>query len=86
MELFPNLQGYMSHTYAGVVGIISKQAANSSLVAGVAFAYAQFVIMAMYGLICWFAGLEITSGRADFESVLKVRHVTRLGHTKGIPF
>ena len=43
----------MSAAYAGVMSTIGAQAKSNSMAAGLGFAYSQFVVMAMYGLICW---------------------------------
>lgn len=68
--------------YSRVVADIGKQARSNSVAAGLGFAYSQFVVMAMYGLISYFAGQEIVSGRANFEAVLKVRRL--LSRCKGV--
>lgn len=41
------------------------------MVTGALFGYSQFSLFSVYGLIIWFGGIEVSSGRTDFNSMLK---------------
>lgn len=63
----------MCELYGRLVGTIDKDMVKNSNIMGATQAFSQFTMFVVYGLIVWFGGLEVSSGRATFEEMLKVR-------------
>lgn len=66
-----NLQNHVTGLYTRVLHTVNKTAIKTAIVGGVAMAYSMFVMFAMYGLMTWFGGLEVTSCRATFDQFFK---------------
>uniref|UniRef100_A0A7R9VCA0 Uncharacterized protein n=1 Tax=Chlamydomonas euryale TaxID=1486919 RepID=A0A7R9VCA0_9CHLO len=56
--------------YASKVAGASKSVYKQAQIAGITSGYAQFCVFSVYGLMIWFGGLELESGRATFEEML----------------
>eukprot|EP00775_Hariotina_reticulata_P008041 gene8041-8236_t len=66
-----NLQAHVTGNYAKVLHQANVTNRKTAVVGGISLAYSQFVMFAMYSLITWFGGLEVTSCRATFDEFLK---------------
>eukprot|EP00879_Flechtneria_rotunda_P003779 GHRR01004019.1.p1 GENE.GHRR01004019.1~~GHRR01004019.1.p1 ORF type:complete len:1293 (+),score=472.26 GHRR01004019.1:779-4657(+) len=78
-EAVSNIRVIQAYTMQGRVIVAYKkllhEANNTncrvSLISAAAMGYSQFVMFAMYGLITWFGGLEVSLCRSTFEQFLK---------------
>uniref|UniRef100_A0A7S0R4U3 ATP-binding cassette transporter n=1 Tax=Chlamydomonas leiostraca TaxID=1034604 RepID=A0A7S0R4U3_9CHLO len=66
-----NLQPYIFHTYSTVLDSASKTLIRGAHTGGLVMAYSFFSIFAMYSLIIYFGGWEISRGLTDFEGMYK---------------
>jgi len=66
-----NLQGYMSRLYRSKLDGADKEMMKQAWMAGLAMGYAMFTMFAMYGLIIYFGGQELSHGWVDFEGMLQ---------------
>ncbi|KAJ9525246.1 hypothetical protein QJQ45_020777 [Haematococcus lacustris] len=66
-----NLQGQILALYTDLVAGVTSSMRMQSHYTGALMGYSQFSIFAVYGLIIYFGGVEVSSGRVDFEGMLK---------------
>ncbi|KXZ51733.1 hypothetical protein GPECTOR_11g18 [Gonium pectorale] len=66
-----NLQGFVTSTYDKMIATANRMLVRQSNVAGISFAYSNFVMFAMYALIIFFMGHEIDKGWVEFDDSLK---------------
>lgn len=65
------LRSQVCNLYQRMVSGASKDIVNQSYITGATQGYSQFCMFVVYGLIIWFGGLEVESGRATFDEMLK---------------
>jgi hypothetical protein len=58
-----NLQPHVSATYTKLLHSANATNRKTAVIGGASMAYSQFIMFAMYGLITWFGGLELSSCR-----------------------
>lgn len=61
----------MSSHYEALLAKANKTFERTALTNSLAFGYSQFTMFAVYGLIIWFAGNEVSNDRSTFEKTLK---------------
>ncbi|KAF8060513.1 ABCB6 [Scenedesmus sp. PABB004] len=66
-----NMQPQVSGTYRHLLHAANVANRKTSAIGGASMGYSQFVMFAMYGLITWFGGYELSSCRSSFDSFLK---------------
>ncbi|GFR42553.1 hypothetical protein Agub_g3460 [Astrephomene gubernaculifera] len=66
-----NLQGFVSGEYGKMILQANKMLVRQSNVAGISFAYSNFLMFGMYSLIIYFMGHEIRHGWVEFGDALK---------------
>ncbi|GFH13375.1 uncharacterized protein HaLaN_09249 [Haematococcus lacustris] len=66
-----NLQGQVLALYTDLVAGVTSSMRMQSHYTGALMGYSQFSIFAVYGLIIYFGGVEVSSGRVEFEGMLK---------------
>lgn len=62
----------MTQLYDRMVGEVNVKMHKQSHFTGALMGYSQFSIFGVYGLIIYFGGYEVESGRASFDQMLKV--------------
>jgi hypothetical protein len=60
----------VSATYTKLLHSANVTNRKTAFIGGASMAYSQFVIFAMYGLITWFGGLELSSCRWGARQVV----------------
>lgn len=64
------LEGYVDQLYRHMLQGTNKEAFKASLAGGIGLGYATMTMYAIYALITWFGGLEVSSCRATFQQFL----------------
>ena len=66
-----NLEQHVLRIYQGLLDGTDMASRKAAVVGGIGLGYSMFVMFAMYGLVTWFGGLEVTSCRSTFDQFLK---------------
>jgi hypothetical protein len=66
-----NLEQHVLRIYQGLLHGTNVSSRKGALIGGLGLGYSMFVMFAMYSLVTWFGGLEVTSCRSTFDEFLK---------------